>query len=63
VKITDIEITTHRIDLEPPFHASWDTRPRRSFAATITRVHTGARSGNCKRGAPGVYVGTPVTGH
>lgn len=40
MKITDIEITTHRIDLDPPFHASWDTRPRRNFTATVTRVHT-----------------------
>ena len=40
MKITDIEISAHRIDLDPPFHASWDTRPRRSFTATITRVHT-----------------------
>src|SRR6185436_2204456 len=40
VKITDIEISTHCIDLDPPFNASWDTRPRRNFTATITRVHT-----------------------
>jgi L-alanine-DL-glutamate epimerase-like enolase superfamily enzyme len=40
VKITDIETSTHRIDLDPPFHASWDTRPRRNFTATIIRVHT-----------------------
>jgi L-alanine-DL-glutamate epimerase-like enolase superfamily enzyme len=40
MKITDIAVSAHRIDLDPPFHASWDTRPRRSFTAYITRIHT-----------------------
>ncbi len=42
VKITGIEITHHRLPLDPPFNASWDTQPRRAFEATIVRVHTDA---------------------
>ncbi|MBL8700886.1 MAG: mandelate racemase/muconate lactonizing enzyme family protein [Alphaproteobacteria bacterium] len=42
VKITGIEITHHRLNYDPPFHASWDTRPRTLFDATIVRVHTDA---------------------
>ena len=42
VKITGIEITHHRLPLDPPFNASWDTQPRRHFDATIVRVHTDA---------------------
>ncbi|HEU0221915.1 MAG TPA: mandelate racemase/muconate lactonizing enzyme family protein [Paracoccaceae bacterium] len=37
-KIASIEITHHRLPLEPPFKASWDGRPRRHFDATIVRV-------------------------
>jgi L-alanine-DL-glutamate epimerase-like enolase superfamily enzyme len=40
VKITEIAITQHRLHFDPPFHASWDTRPRTQFDATIVRVHT-----------------------
>lgn len=40
MKISAIEITHHRLSLDPPFHASWDTRPRTSFDATVVRVHT-----------------------
>ena len=40
MKITGIEITHHRLPLDPPFHASWDTKPRVSFDATIVRVRT-----------------------
>lgn len=40
MKITGIEITHHRLPLDPPFNASWDTRPRTHFDATVTRVHT-----------------------
>ena len=39
-EITAIEITQHRLPLEPPFVASWDSQPRRTFDATIVRVHT-----------------------
>jgi len=40
MKITDIQLTEHRIALDPPFCPSWDTRPRRTFTAFITRVLT-----------------------
>ncbi|MFL5258698.1 MAG: mandelate racemase/muconate lactonizing enzyme family protein [Hyphomicrobiales bacterium] len=40
MKITGIEVTKHTIALDPPFCPSWDTRPRRSFTAFITRVTT-----------------------
>ena len=37
-KIVSIEITHHRLPLDPAFKASWDGRPRRHFDATIVRV-------------------------
>jgi L-rhamnonate dehydratase len=37
-KIAAIEVSHHRLPLEPPFKASWDGRPRRAFDATIVRV-------------------------
>ncbi|MBV9567842.1 MAG: mandelate racemase/muconate lactonizing enzyme family protein [Hyphomicrobiales bacterium] len=42
VLITAIEITQHRLKFEQPFHASWDTKPRLHWDATIVRVHTDA---------------------
>ena len=39
-RIAAIRITHHRLPLDPPFHASWDTRPRVHFDATIVRVST-----------------------
>ena len=39
-RITAIEVTHHRLALQPPFHASWDTKPRVHFDATIVRVRT-----------------------
>ena len=39
-KITRIEISHHRLPLDPPFRASWDPRPRTSFDATLVRVET-----------------------
>jgi len=39
-KIAAIEVTQHRLDLNPPFHASWDTKPRVHFDATLVRVTT-----------------------
>ncbi len=42
VTITAIEITQHRLAFDPPFHASWDTKPRHHWDATIVRVHTDA---------------------
>ena len=38
--ITAIEITHHRLPLDPPFRASWDTQPRTQFDAAVVRVHT-----------------------
>lgn len=40
MKITAIEITQHRLEFDPPFHASWDSKPRSHWDATIVRVHT-----------------------
>ena len=45
--ITRIEITHHRLPLDPPFPASWDPQPRTHFPATIVRVHDDA--GPCRR--------------
>src|SRR3954470_13941996 len=39
-KIASIQITQHRLDLHPPFNASWDTKPRTHFDATLVRVTT-----------------------
>ena len=36
--IVRIDISHHRLPLDPPFPASWDTRPRTYFPATIVRV-------------------------
>ncbi len=40
MKISGITITHHRLPLDPPFRASWDSRARTSFDATIVRVAT-----------------------
>ena len=37
--ITRIEISHHRLPLDPPFPAAWDPRPRTHFPATVVRVH------------------------
>lgn len=42
VTITDIRITRHRIELDPPLPAAWDRRPRRHFESVIVRVDTDA---------------------
>jgi L-alanine-DL-glutamate epimerase-like enolase superfamily enzyme len=42
MKITDIQVTRHTIPLDPPFCPSWDTRPRTSFTAFMTKVETDA---------------------
>jgi L-alanine-DL-glutamate epimerase-like enolase superfamily enzyme len=39
-RIASIGITHHRLPLEPPFRASWDSQPRRHCDATIVRVQT-----------------------
>ena len=38
--ISAIEITRHRLHFDPPFHASWDTKPRAFWDAAIVAVHT-----------------------
>lgn len=40
MKIARIEVSHHRLPLDPPFRAGWDTRPRAHFDATIVRVTT-----------------------
>ncbi len=40
MKITDVRVSQHRLHFEPPFHASWDTKPRHYWDATIVRVET-----------------------
>lgn len=37
-RIAAIEISHHRLPLDPPFKASWDGRARESFDATVVRV-------------------------
>jgi L-alanine-DL-glutamate epimerase-like enolase superfamily enzyme len=37
-EISRISITHHQLPLEPAFPASWDTKPRTKFPATIVRV-------------------------
>ena len=39
-RITAIAISHHRLDLDPPFRASWDSTPRTQFDATIVQVET-----------------------
>lgn len=39
--IESIEIRHYRLPLDPPFHASWDPNPRRSFTNTLVRVRAG----------------------
>ncbi|MEM8915882.1 MAG: mandelate racemase/muconate lactonizing enzyme family protein [Pseudomonadota bacterium] len=38
LRISSIEISHHRLVLDPPFKASWDGRPRREFDASIVRI-------------------------
>ena len=39
-KIAAVSISHHRLPLAPAFNASWDTKPRVYFDATIVRVST-----------------------
>ncbi len=55
MKITGIKLSRHRLDLDPAFHASWDSRPRTGFEATIVRVET-------DRGLCGVGSGDTMPG-
>jgi len=38
-RIERILITHHQLKLDPPFPASWDTRPRTQFPATLVRIY------------------------
>lgn len=40
--ISRIDISHHRLPLDPPFVASWDPRPRTHFPATVVQVHDDA---------------------
>ena len=40
MRIERIDITRHALTLDPPFAASWDSQPRRSFIADVVRVYT-----------------------
>jgi L-alanine-DL-glutamate epimerase-like enolase superfamily enzyme len=65
-RIAAIAISHHRLELDPPFHASWDTKPRISFDATLVRVTTdtglvGVGSGDRMlgfEGHEGLFTGT-----
>ncbi len=39
-RIAAVAVSQHRLKLATPFHASWDTKPRVHFDATIVRVTT-----------------------
>jgi L-alanine-DL-glutamate epimerase-like enolase superfamily enzyme len=39
-RISSIDITHHRLAFDPPFQASWDSKPRVHLDATIVRVAT-----------------------
>ncbi len=43
--IDSIAIHHYRLPLEPPFHASWDPRPRASHTSTLVRVRAGDYEG------------------
>lgn len=55
MKITGIEISHHRLPLDPAFNPSWDFRPRTHFDATIVRVIT-------DEGLTGIGSGDTMTG-
>jgi L-alanine-DL-glutamate epimerase-like enolase superfamily enzyme len=40
MRISQITQSHHRIRLDPPFHAAWDSRPRTRFDVSIVRVET-----------------------
>ena len=45
MKIGSIELSTYSLPLDPPFHASWDPRPRTSLSSTIVRIRAGDYEG------------------
>lgn len=56
--ITRIDISHHRLPLDPPFPAAWDPQPRTHFPATIVQIHddagrVGIGSGDAMHGFAG----------
>lgn len=49
-QIAAIEVSQHRLNFEPPFRPSWDTKPRHHFDATIVRVRTDTGLVGCGSG-------------
>lgn len=45
ITIDSIDIHHYRLPLNPPFHASWDPKPRTSFTSTIVQVRAGEFEG------------------
>src|SRR5271169_4729567 len=39
-RIAAVTVSHHRLPLDPPFNASWDSQPRGHFDATVVRVRT-----------------------
>ena len=56
MKIAAIDITRHRIPLDPPVPVSWDSRPRESFTINLIRVRT-------DQGLEGVAAGDSFAEH
>ncbi|MDX1447897.1 MAG: mandelate racemase/muconate lactonizing enzyme family protein [Acidimicrobiia bacterium] len=53
--ITAIQVSYHRLDLDPPFPAAWDPVPRRGFPVALVRVRDSS-------GMIGVGAGDPLRG-
>lgn len=54
-RIERIEVTLHRLPLDPPYHAAWDRQPRRAFPVAVYRVfdsdgRQGVAAGDAMRG-------------
>jgi L-alanine-DL-glutamate epimerase-like enolase superfamily enzyme len=49
-RISAVTVTHHRLPLSPPFNASWDSKPRVHFDATIVRVATDSGITGCGSG-------------
>ena len=45
MRIESIELRSYTLPLDPPFHASWDPRPRTSLSSTIVRIRAGDYEG------------------
>lgn len=53
--IEAIEISHHRLPLDPPFPAAWDPQPRRGFPVAVVQVRDSS-------GAVGIGAGDPMRG-